>query len=278
MPVGWYGYADQHKEFTSAVLWKVDNPGVEIFRLKEGVLGISWGYWAALKSSAPLVLTLGSTEGFSYAVNGGSKATFSGGIPFRNTPDAADITYQLVESDLDSKFSFVFTDAQGNIQTTDFTATDVTSGYTTYRQPLSTDNKVIQMLNINIDASNGKLAGTDAGCWTKNYCDYGDVLYLDRIAFVYNSALAALTVDETPATLNGSNFSVALSDSEVWLPTLSFTGEVSDQQQVVNWSDNWTLSGATATRTATITNYAEDRSYTTYTLTVTRPVSTINKL
>ena len=275
MPVGWYGYADQHKEFTSAVLWKVDNPGVEIFRFKEGVLGISWGYWAALKSSAPLVLTLGSTEGFSYAVNGGSKATFSGGIPFRNTPDAADITYQLVESDLDSKFSFVFTDAQGNIQTTDFTATDVTSGYTTYRQPLSTDNKVIQMLNINIDASNGYLAGTDAGCWTKNYCDYGDVLYLDRIAFVYNSTLAALTVDETPATLNGSNFSVALSDSEVWLPTLSFTGEVSDQQQVVNWSNNWTLSGATATRTATITNYAEDRSYTTYTLTVTRPVSTI---
>ena len=274
MPVGWYGYADQHKEYTSAVLWKVDNPGVEIFRLTEGVLGISWGYWAALKSSSPLVLTLGSTDGFSYAINGGSKATFSGGIPFRNTPDAADITYQLVESDLDSKFSFVFTDEQGNVETIDYTATDVNSGFTTYRQALSTAGKAIQQLNINIDASNGYLAGTDAGCWTKDYCGYGDVLYIDRIAFVYSSALTALTVNGVPATLNGKDFTIALEDAEVELPTLAFTGEVPDQQQLVSWSDSWTTAGTTATRTATITNYAEDGSSTVYTLSVTRPVST----
>ena len=275
MPVGWYGYADQHKEFTSAVLWKVDNPGVEIGKLTNGVLGISWGYWAALKSSAPLVLTLGSTEGFSYAVNGGSNASFSGGIPFRNTPDAADITYQLVESDLDSKFSFVFTDEQGNVETIDYTATDVNSGFTTYRQALSTAGKAIQQLNINIDASNGYLAGTDAGCWTKNYCEYDDVLYVDRIAFVYSSTLTGITVDGTAATQSDNTFSVALSDAEVLNPTLEFIGEVVDQQQLVTWTSDWTIAGATATRTATITNYAEDGSYTNYTLTVTRPVSTV---
>ena len=275
MPVGWYGYADQHKEFTSAVLWKVDNPGVEIGKLTNGVLGISWGYWAALKSSAPLVLTLGSTEGFSYAVNGGSNATFSGGIPFRNTPDAADITYQLVEPDLDSKFSFVFTDDQGNVETTNYTATDINSGFITHRQPLSTAGKAIQQLNINIDASNGYLAGTDASCWTKNYCEYGDVLYVDRIAFVYSSTLTGITVDGTAATQSGNTFSAALSDAEVLTPTLEFIGEVVDQQQLVTWTSNWTIAGAMATRTATITNYAEDGSYTNYTLTVTRPVSTI---
>lgn len=275
MPVGWYGYADQHKEFTSAVLWKVDNPGVEIGKLTNGVLGISWGYWAALKSSAPLVLTLGSTEGFSYAVNGGSNASFSGGIPFRNTPDAADITYQLVEPDLDSKFSFVFTDDQGNVETTNYTATDINSGFITHRQPLSTAGKAIQQLNINIDASNGYLAGTDASCWTKNYCEYGDVLYVDRIAFVYSSTLTGITVDGTAATLDGNTFSAALSDAEVLTPTLEFIGEVVDQQQLVTWTSDWTIAGATATRTATITNYAEDGSYTNYTLTVTRPVSTV---
>ena len=42
---------------------------------------------------------------------------------------------------------------------------------------------------------------------------------------------------------------------------------------MVDWAPKWTISGATATRTATITNYAEDGSYTTYTLTVTRPTS-----
>ena len=272
MPTSWYGYADKYDEF-SAVLWKVDNPGVEIFKLTDGVLGISWGYWAALKSSAPLVLTLGSTDGFSYAVNGGSKASFSGGIPFRNTPDAADITYQLVTDELDSKFTFVFTDNQGNAETIDYTATEVNSGFTTYRQALSNNNKIIQQLNINIDASNGYISGTDAGCWTKNYCDYGDVIYIDRIAFVYSSALTALTVDGVPATLNGNDFSVALENANVQLPMLTFTGEVSDQQQVVDWAEGWTLSDAVATRTATITNYAEDLSSTTYTLTVTRPIS-----
>ena len=275
MPASWYGYADQYKDFQKS-LWKVDNPGVEIFKLTDGVLGISWGYWAEIKSSAPLVLTLGSTEGFTYAVNGGSSASFSGGIPFHNTPDAVDITYQLVNNELDSKFSFVFTDEQGAVETVNYIATEVTSKFVTHRQPLATANKAIQQLNINIDASNGYLAGTDAGCWTKNYCPYDDVIYIDRIAFVYSSALTALTVNGVPATLNGTDFSVALTDSEILLPTLAFTGEVADQQQVVAWADHWTIAGATATRTATITNYAEDGSHTAYTLTVTRPVSTIN--
>ena len=274
MPVDWYGYADQYDSF-SAVLWNVNNPGSEIFKLTDGVLGISWGYWAALKSSAPLVLTLGNTDGFKYAVNGGSKASFSGGIPFHNTPDAVDFTYQLVTNDLDSKFSVVITDAQGNSETVDYIASEVTSSFTTYRQPLATAGKITQMLNINIDASNGHLAGTDAGCWTKEYCPYSDVIYIDRIAFVYSSALTVLTVNGDTATLNGNEFTVALEDSEVELPTLAFTGEVPDQQQIVSWSDDWTVSGATATRTATITNYAEDGSSTVYTLTVTRPVSTI---
>ena len=273
MPVGWYGYADQYKDFQKS-FWKVDNPGREIFKLKDGILGITWGYWAELKSSAPLVLTLGSTEGFQYAVNGGSSASFSGGIPFRNTPDAADITYQLVDDEgLESKFSFVFTDEQNNVVTTDYIASEVTSTYTTHRQPLATANKVIANLNINIDASNGHKAGTDAGCWTKNFCGYGDVIYIDRIAFVYSSALTALTVDGQTATLTDKNFAADFSNSEMLLPSLTFKGEVSDQMPVVTWSNAWTKSGAKATRTATIVNYAEDLSSTTYTLTVTRPTS-----
>ena len=68
MPVGWYGYADQYKEF-KAFAWTVTDPGKEIFRKADGVLGISWGYWSALKGSAPLVLTLGSTNGFKYGNN-----------------------------------------------------------------------------------------------------------------------------------------------------------------------------------------------------------------
>ena len=274
MPVGWYGYADQYKDFQKS-FWKVDNPGREIFKLKDGILGITWGYWAELKSSAPLVLTLGSTEGFEYAVNGGSSASFSGGIPFRNTPDAADITYQLVDDEgLKSKFSFVFTDEQNNVVTTDYIASEVTSNYTTHRLPLAIANKVIDSLNINIDASNGHLAGTDAGCWTKNFCGYGDVIYIDRIGFVYNSTLTELTANGQSTTLSGKNFTADFADSELVLPALTFKGEVPDQMPVVTWSNAWTKSGAKATRTATILNYAEDLSSTTYTLTVTRPTST----
>ena len=180
-----------------------------------------------------------------------------------------------MNDELDSKCSFVFTDEQGGAETVDYVASEPTSNFVTHHQPLSIANKATQTLNINIDASNGHLAGTDVGCWTKNYCSYGDVIYIDRIAFAYNSKLAALTVNDIPATLNGNEFTVALSDSEVEMLTLAFTGEVPDQQPVVDWADKWTISGATATRTATITNYAENGSNTVYTLIVTRPTSTI---
>ena len=274
MPVGWYGFADQYSEY-KAFTWTVTDPGKEIFIKDDGILGISWGYWSALKGSSPLVLTLGNTDGFKYKENGGSSASFSGGIPFRNTPDAVDITSQLVDDEgLKSKFSFVFTDEQNNVDTIDYIVSERTDNYITHRQPLANAGKVIKQLNINIDASNGYLAGTNVGGTFKNYIDYGDVIYIDRIAFVYNSTLTGLTANGVPATLNGNNFTVALEDSEVVLPTLSFTVEVPDQQQIVSWSDDWTVSGATATRTATITNYAEDGSSTIYTLTVTRPAST----
>ncbi len=275
IPVGWYGYADKYDKYT-AFAWTVTDPGKEIFkRTEDGNLGISWGYWSALKGSAPLVLTLGSTDGFKYKENGGSSASFSGGIPFRNTPDAVDITSRLVDDEeLKSKFSFVFTDEQNNVETIDYIVSKRTDNYITHRQPLANAGKVIKQLNINIDASNGYLAGVDAAGTFTNYVNYGDVIYIDRIAFVYSSALTALTVNGVPATLNGNEFTVALQDSEVELPTLAFTGEVPDQQQLVSWDDHWTFAGATATRKATITNYAEDVSSTVYTLTVTRPVST----
>ena len=275
MPVGWYGYADQYDKYT-AFAWTVTDPGKEIFkRTEDGNLGISWGYWSALKGSAPLVLTLGSTDGFKYKENGGSSASFSGGIPFRNTPDAVDITSRLVDDEeLKSKFSFVFTDEQNNVETIDYIVSKRTDNYITHRQPLANAGKIIKQLNINIDASNGYLAGVDAAGTFTNYINYGDVIYIDRIAFVYSSALTALAVNGIPATRNGNEFTVALEDSEVELPTLAFTGEVPDQQQVVSWADGWTIAGATATRTATITNYAEDGTSTVYTLTVTRPVST----
>ncbi len=275
MPVGWYGYADKYDKYT-AFAWTVTEPGKEIFkRTEDGNLGISWGYWSALKGSAPLVLTLGSTDGFKYKENGGSSASFSGGIPFRNTPDAVDITSRLVDDEgLKSKFSFVFTDEQNNVNTVDYIVSERTDNYITHRQPLANAGKVIKQLNINIDASNGYLAGVDVAGTFTNYINYGDVIYIDRIAFVYSSALTALAVNGVPATRNGNEFTVALEDSEVELPTLAFAGEVPDQQQVVSWADGWTIDGATATRTATITNYAEDGSSTVYTLTVTRPVST----
>ena len=176
---------------------------------------------------------------------------------------------------LQSKFSFVFTDEQGVDSVVEYIVSEVTSDFVTYRKPLSTDKKIIEKLNINIDASNGYLAGVNVSGTTKDYIDYGHVIYIDRIAFVYNSTLTALTAKGIPATLDGNDFTVALTDSEVDLPTLAFTGEVSDQQQVVDWADKWIISDTTATRTATITNYAEDGTYTVYSLTITRPTSTI---
>ena len=80
-------------------------------------------------------------------------------------------------------------------------------------------------------------------------------------------------------TKSGNAFEITLPDAEyIERPILSFTGEVKDQAQTVEWNDT-TFDANFETRTATIRNWAENGTdYTDYTLTVHRPLDSVNIL
>ena len=101
-------------------------------------------------------------------------------------------------------------------------------------------------------------------------------MYVDWVKFVYNSTLSKVKVNGADATLSNKTFSYTLPSSEtIGVPQLSFVGQVSDQAQKVVWD---TTDPKALTRTATVTNYAEDGTFTSYQVVVKRPASTIATL
>ena len=93
-------------------------------------------------------------------------------------------------------------------------------------------------------------------------------MYFDNLRLNYSSTLNGLTVNNVSATIDGTNITATIDADYYGQPTLVLAHAVKDQMPVITWSAE-----NNRTRTATITNYAEDLSSTTYTLTVVRPIS-----
>ena len=236
---------------------------------KEGssIVNLKTTYWAALAGPVPAVMNLGGIDG-SFAVGGGTRVNPSGFIKFYNTPDQAQIRYHYSKSAGDGAlFRFKFYDKNGTEKVFDLRKTGTTSDYATESLALNTSSSNVSGLDIIVDAT-GKYptASRDAN------------LYVDYIRFAYNSTLTSIRVNGSIAKKNGNTFTDTLSNSEdITLPTLSFIGEVADQAQKVVWGDE-TIDGSFGLRQATITNYAEDGTYTQYTLAVYRPLDKRNML
>ena len=236
---------------------------------KEGssIVNLKTTYWAALAGPVPAVMNLGGIDG-SFAVGGGTRVNPSGFIKFYNTPDQAQIRYHYSKSAGDGAlFRFKFYDKNGTEKVFDLRKTGTTSDYTTESLALNTSSSNVSGLDIIVDAT-GKYptASRDAN------------LYVDYIRFAYNSTLTSIRVNGSIAKKNGNTFTDTLSNCEdITLPTLTFTGEVADQAQKVVWGDE-TIDGNFGLRQATITNYAEDGTYTQYTLAVYRPLDKRNLL
>ena len=93
-------------------------------------------------------------------------------------------------------------------------------------------------------------------------------MYFDNLRLNYSSVLNGVYVNDVAATIDGTNITATIDADYYGQPTLVLAHAVKDQMPVITWSAE-----NNRTRTATITNYAEDLSSTTYTLTVVRPVS-----
>ena len=215
--------------------------------------------WPALAGSVPAVINLGGLAG-SFAVAGGTRVVPLGFIGFHNTPDQAIINYKYTNhAGNGALFRFKFYDLGGQAHDFDYRQTSEVANYREVSIPLSTSELLVSGLDIIVDAT-GKYPESSSSA----------DLYIDYIRFAYNHTLTDIKVNGQKASKSGNNFNYTLkaTDSDL-LPNLQFIGEVPDQAQQIVWSDE-TIDANYATRTATITNYAEDGSSSEYTLTINR--------
>lgn len=265
-PVSWQVAADYEdsygplvdKAYTGEDVVKGNGGSIASFYTKNLSSYLDWG-----GGGIPAIATLGWLK-FDWGTSGSSSSDFSGSIAFHNTPDSVAIRYHHVaNSGNGALFAFRFWENDSNEFSMDYLTKETTSDYVVYKHPLSTDGKLIQRMNIAINASN-QTKGVKGGTQ----------LHVDYLRFIYNSKLKEVLVGEETATLSGNQISYTLPSSEDFLcPQLSFVGEVSDQAQTVVWSEE--IDGL---RTATLRNYAEDASFTDYSIQIRRPLSVINTL
>ena len=212
-----------------------------------------------MAGSVPAVINLGGLAG-SFAVAGGTRVVPLGFIGFHNTPDQAIINYKYTNhAGNGALFRFKFYDLGGQAHDFDYRQTSEVANYREVSIPLNTSELLVSGLDIIVDAT-GKYPESSSSA----------DLYIDYIRFAYNHTLTDIKVNGQKASKSGNNFNYTLkaTDSDL-LPNLQFIGEVPDQAQQIVWSDE-TIDANYATRTATITNYAEDGSSSEYTLTINR--------
>ena len=201
-----------------------------------------------------------------------STLAFGEPIQFRNTPDNIQLDYKLKEYNKVTGWMFRY-NANGQQQidfAEDFSgltpnqwrtlSKDITyeAGYV----PSTLDILICSGHSITIeDYYIGISGGTASNRFTSK-------MYFDNLRLNYNSQLKSITVNGVEYEPVGTNFEATIDKDFYGIPSLGFSHAVQDQMPVVIWSDE-----VEGVRTATIKNYAEDLSYTEYTLTVTRQKS-----
>ena len=201
-----------------------------------------------------------------------STLSYGSPITFRNTPDEIQLDYNLQAYNKLTGWRFIYNANNGKQINFAQEFSQLTNGqWYTLTQPITyASNYEPSTLDILIstaetDDLNSYYVGAN-GAQTKHR--YTSTMYFDNLRLNYSSTLNGLTVNSVAATINGTNITANIDADSYGEPTLTFAHAVKDQMPVVTWTAE-----NNGVRTATIINYAEDLSSTTYTLTVVRPIS-----
>lgn len=269
-PIGWQVLADAAEKGTT--IWGTYKSGDECKQSDAGIAYLKTAYSGKLMRSTPGFMTLGTISG---ELNTTNSFQITGGIPFKNSPDTLKTYYKAPKIIDFNRVAYVLSGSNGT--------------YTAEHNDSKTFNDY-QLLTIDLAEVNQK-AGMPNSInliFNSNWSETGNLgssgmntqaeMYVDWVRFMYNSTLTSLKVNGLDAALDANAFTVTLSDPEaVQTPTLSFTGEVSDQAQKITWQEE-TTDGEYAVHNADIINYAEDGTSSNYTLQVRRPLDTRNTL
>ena len=201
-----------------------------------------------------------------------STLSYGSPITFRNTPDEIQLDYKLEAYNKITGWRFMYNANNGKQINfaQEFSKISKNQWYTmtqpiTYAPDYEPINLDILISAAQTDNLSTYYAGT-GGAQTKNR--HTSTMYFDNLRLNYNSSLNGLQVNGVAATMTGADFTATIDADYYGEPTLVFAHAVKDQMPIITWSEE-----TNGVRTATITNYAEDLSSTTYTLTVTRPKS-----
>jgi len=193
-------------------------------------------------------------------------------VKFRNTPDQIQLDYNLEANNKVTGWQFLYTanDEAMISGVNNFSGIQKNKWYTFSRDLSYDPDFVPKNLDIKI-VSAETLTPNDyrldaSGISSSNH--YTSSMYVDNLRLNYSKAFSAVQVNGVNATIDGANIAATIGADDGGIPRLVLTHAVSDQMPVVTWSEE-----TAGVRTATIRNYAEDLSYTDYTLTVTRPQS-----
>ncbi len=275
-PTGWNVLADfaEPYEYKPLLVTYTFTPGEEV--QQDGSNSVAYLHTqyneAPLAGYIPGYMTLGNIE-YHYQRWGSSAFSISGGMTFRNTPD--EMSYRIKVDQVNNNARVLYTLNGSGGEETLLREEAKTSGYVTRTMDLTPANAVAEeptQLNItfnSFDSESGK-NGTVGG---------EAKMYVDWLTLSFNHTLTSMKVNGLAASKSGNAFEVTLDNSEyIEKPILSFTGEVRDQAQDVVWKDT-TFDADFETRTADIRNWAENGAdYSDYTLTVKRPLDTLNQL
>ena len=199
-----------------------------------------------------------------------SSLAFGDPVSFRNTPDNVAIDYYL-DSYQNNANGWMFVYNANGMKQIDHAApfnSMTKKKWYTFSQGIAYDENFVPMtLDILICAA-------PSTTLENYYTNFGtkrstSKMYVDNLRLDYNSVLNGLNVNGTAATISGTSITATVDAESYGVPSLLFAHAVQDQMPVVTWGEE-----SNGVRTATIRNYAENLSYTDYTLTVTRPQST----
>ncbi|NCC98972.1 MAG: hypothetical protein EOL95_04600 [Bacteroidia bacterium] len=256
-PTMWNVPADAAEKKT---IFSTSYTGTEVANVNNTIAHFTTTYWSVLGGAIPAVATIGDIA-CTLKVAGQTTVSYSGGIAFRNTPDVASIRYNLATvKGNGALFAFNFDGVDYN-----YTTSSKTSDYVVYNHPLALSGKSPAQMNIAINATNqtsGMLAGNE-----------GASLYVDYIRFQYSSKISSISVNGVTAGLSGTTANANIESEYCGLPKIDIVGQVSDQEYDIVYGDE---NGGQ--RVVSIRSYAEDKTYTDYTLNITRPISSNTNL
>ena len=268
-PNGWRVTNDYITGYNSAdYVTKNSATRVQLYNHGSGTLDWAWSNYGC----APAVMNL-TGMAVNHTVSGGSRTKITNGeVAFHNTPDKAEVNFAYPTVDADGKgaiIRFHFKDNDGTVYNYDIKQTSKKTSFSTASVNLPIDGKQITGYDIIFDAACAILNDGKGAVDAK--------MQIDWVKFIYSSALSKIKVnDGSEIAPSDKKFTYTLPSAETTgVPALTFIGAVSDQAQKVAWD---TTDPKALKRTATVTNYAEDGTSTTYTVEVNRPKSQVATL